>query len=141
MKEKILETLDDLGFRLNKLDALGYSFEFEGLNYLLIDDEEDENYIRLSVPSFYDRSEDNQAVCAAITERLNSSLKYVKVYEVSNSISIFYEHALFGGENYEALLEHMVACLYSAFIFATKTIAELEHAADGTETNGEGDED
>lgn len=36
MKEKILEVLDSLGFKLEEEENLGYSFNYEGLNLLFM---------------------------------------------------------------------------------------------------------
>ena len=54
MKEKILAAFENLGFNLEDIESLGFSFNYEGINYLYMYNEDDENFLNISVPSIYD---------------------------------------------------------------------------------------
>ena len=60
MKEKILAAFENLGFNLEDTDSLGYSFNYEGINYLYMYNEDDEDFLNISVPGIYDLEEDNK---------------------------------------------------------------------------------
>lgn len=79
MKEKILAAFENLGFNLEDNESLGYSFNYEGINYLYMHNEDDEDFLNISVPCIYDLEEDNKKY-EELKEKINSTLKYVKAY-------------------------------------------------------------
>ena len=47
MKEKILNAFKALGFEMENLEELGYSFDYEGLHFLLMNNKEREFDVRV----------------------------------------------------------------------------------------------
>ena len=132
MKEKILAAFENLGFNLEDIESLGFSFNYEGINYLYMYNEDDENFLNISVPSIYDLEEDNKEGYNALKEKINSSLKYVKAYTLGKGLWLFYERDLLGNEDLEEVIRHMILHLAAALMFARDSIEKID--------NGESDE-
>ena len=132
MKEKILAAFENLGFNLKDTESLGYHFYYEGVNFLYMYNEDDENFLNISVPGIYDLEEDNKENYDALKEKINSTLKYVKAYTLSDSLWLFYERDLLGNEDLEEVIRHMILHLAAALMFARDSIEKID--------NGESDE-
>lgn len=126
MKEKILETLVALGFKTENIDNTGYGFDYEGKHFLFLPDENDDDFFSICLPGIYDYKEDKIGEHCAITEKLNSSLKYVKAYTIGDSIWLFYERELMGGDDLENIIQHMIVQLDAGLRFAFNAIKEIE---------------
>lgn len=98
MKEKNLEAFARLGFCLEKSDDVGYEFEYEGMTLLYLCNEDDEDFLAIALPGFYEYDEENVATYCALSEKINASLKYVKAFTPGHSMWLCYERELFGGE-------------------------------------------
>ena len=132
MKEKILAAFENLGFNLEDNESLGFSFNYEGINYLYMYNEDDEDFLNISVPGIYNLEEDNKENYDALKEKINSTLKYVKAYTIGNGLWLFYERELIGNEDLEEVIRHMILHLAAALMFARDSIEKIE--------NGESDE-
>ena len=132
MNEKILAAFENLGFNLEDIESLGFSFNYEGINYLYMYNEDDEDFLNISVPGIYDLEEDNKENYDALKEKINSTLKYVKAYTLGDSLWIFYERDLLGNEDLEEVIRHMILHLAAALMFARDSIEKID--------NGESDE-
>ena len=132
MKEKILAAFENLGFNLEDIESLGFSFNYEGINYLYMYNEDDENFLNISVPIIYDLEKDNKEKYEELKEKINSTLKYVKAYTLGDSLWIFYERDLLGNEDLEEVIRHMILHLAAALMFARDSIEKID--------NGESDE-
>lgn len=133
MKEKILAAFENLGFNLEDNESLGYSFNYEGINYLYMHNEDDEDFLNISVPCIYDLEEDNKEKYEELKEKINSTLKYVKAYTLGKGLWLFYERDLLGNEDLEVVIRHMILHLAAALMFARDSIEKID--------NGESDED
>ena len=132
MKEKILAAFENLGFNLEDNESLGYHFYYEGINFLYMYNEDDEDFLNISVPSIYDFEKDNKEKYEELKEKINSTLKYVKAYTLGDSLWIFYERDLLGNEDLEEVIRHMILHLAAAMMFARDSIEKID--------NGESDE-
>ena len=132
MKEKILAAFENLGFNLEDNESLGYHFYYEGINFLYMYNEDDEDFLNISVPSIYDFEKDNKEKYEELKEKINSTLKYVKAYTLGDSLWIFYERDLLGNEDLEEVIRHMILHLATALMFARDSIEKID--------NGESDE-
>lgn len=132
MKEKILAAFENLGFNLEDTESLGYHFYYEGINFLYMYNEDDEDFLNISVPSIYDFEKDNKEKYEELKEKINSTLKYVKAYTLGDSLWIFYERVLLGNEDLEEVIRHMILHLAAALMFARDSIEKID--------NGESDE-
>ena len=132
MKEKILAAFENLGFNLEDNESLGFSFNYEGIYYLYMYNEDDEDFLNLSVPGIYDLEEDNKENYDALKEKINSTLKYVKAYTLGKGLWLFYERDLLGNEDLEEVIRRMILHLAAALMFARDSIEKID--------NGESDE-
>ena len=53
MKEKILEAFANLGFKLEDADGMGYVFDYEGIRFIYMYNENDENFLSIALPGFH----------------------------------------------------------------------------------------
>ena len=133
MKEKILAAFENLGFNLEDNESLGYHFYYEGINFLYMYNEDDEDFLNISVPSIYDFEKYNKEKYEELKEKINSTLKYVKAYTIGKGLWLFYERELLGNEDLEEVIRHMILHLAAALMFARESIEKID--------NGESDED
>lgn len=127
MKEQILNVFATLGFQLEEMEGFGYGFQYEGINYLYMPNEEDEDFLNIAVPAIMEIYDDNSHAALMLMDKLNSTLKYVKANKLGDSLWMFYERELFGGEDLEKLVSRMVLHLEAAMIFFRKTIADIQN--------------
>lgn len=127
MKEKIMEAFAQLGFNLTEVENLGYAFSYEGINYLYLNSDDDEEFLNISVPGIYEVDEENATTYLAVCEKINSLRKYVKAYTFGDSLWIFYERALIGDENLEKVIRHMILHLAAALVFAHDVKEKIEN--------------
>ena len=137
MKEKILEAFENLGFKLEEVDGMGYGFKYEGLNMLYMYNESDEDFLNVSLPGIMDVDESNGLQICALLERINSTLKYVKAYILGGSVWLFYERELFGDEDLMLIISRIILHLENGLRFARKSITEIE---DASENDASGDD-
>ena len=132
MKEKILAAFENLGFNLEDNESLGYHFYYEDINFLYMYNEDDEDFLNISVPGIYDLEENNKEKYNALKEKINSTLKYIKAYTLGGSLWLFYERDLLGNEDLEEVIRCMILHLAAALMFARDSIEKID--------NGESDE-
>lgn len=130
MKEKILEAFRELGFQLEETEDIGYSFCYEGMNFLCIYNGNDEEFLNISLPAIYDLENENPLLRWILPEKINSTLKYVKAYAPSDNIWLFYERELLGNEDLAQLISRMIFHLEAAIQFVRKTIKEFKKEAE-----------
>lgn len=126
MKEKILEILRELGFKLEELEGLGYGFSYEGLNYVYIPVDDDESFINITVPSVFDFNPNNVLKCYDVLNNINSTVKYAKAYKVNNSVWLFYEREVVNDEDLKQVIIHMIFRLDIAMDYVRKVRTELD---------------
>lgn len=140
MKEKILAAFENLGFNLEDNESLGYHFYYEGINFLYMYNEDDEDFLNISVPSIYDFEKDNKEKYEELKEKINSTLKYVKAYTLGDSLWIFYERDLLGNEDLEEVIRHMILHLAAALMFARDIIDKIENGESDKTTDDDNNE-
>ncbi len=126
MKEKILETLNNLGFSLTEVGTLDYAFKYEGINFLYMYNEDDEKFLNLSIPGIYDLDKEDIIKYYTLCEKINSTLKYVKAYTFNDNLWLFYERELFENDDLEELLSRMIHELTIALLVVRNTIQKME---------------
>ena len=99
MKEKILEAFKTMGFAMEELEGMGYGFDYEGKHFLYMYNEDDEDFLNISLPGVLDIDNENDTTFYQVMDKLNGTLKYVKAYKLNDSMWLFYERELFGGED------------------------------------------
>ena len=127
MKDKILEAFENLGFNLKDTESLGYTFNYESINYLYMYNEDDEDFLSISVPGIYDLAENNKEKYEALKEKINSTLKYIKAYTIGGSLWLFYERNLLDKEDLEEVIRRMILHLAAALMFARGVIDKMDN--------------
>lgn len=136
MKEKILEAFAELGFKLEQMDDFGYGFSYEGTNFIFMPNSDDEEFLNICVPGIYDLDEESPLTFIELMNKINSTLKYIKAYELGKSIWLFYERELFGDEDLAKVISRMILHLEAGLMFSRKAMAEIKsNAGDKGEDN------
>lgn len=86
------------------------------------------------MPGAYDFDEDDAGKHCALTESINSALKYIKAYNIDKSMWFFYERKILEGENIEDIIRRMIFHLQAGLLVLRKTI-------DSYDSNGEDEDD
>jgi len=126
MKEKILEAFNELGFKLEEAEEVGYTFNYENINMMWLPGGDDEDFLSIAVPGILEHEDGKTLQFCTLLERINSTLKYVKAYILCNSIWLFYERELLGNDDLPKLISRMILHLEAAHIFSNKAIKEIE---------------
>jgi hypothetical protein len=126
MKEKILEAFAELGFQLEQMDDFGYGFSYEGTNFIFMPNSDDEEFLNICVPGIYDLEEESPLSFIELMNKINSTLKYIKAYELGKSIWLFYERELFGDEDLAKVISRMILHLEAGLMFSRKAMTEIK---------------
>ena len=127
MKEQILNVFATLGFQLEEMEGFGYGFQYEGINYLFMPNEDDEEFLNISVPAILEINDDNLHAALMLMDKMNSTLKYVKANKLGDGLWLFYERELFGGEDLEKLVSRMILHLEAAMSFYRNAMANIKN--------------
>jgi hypothetical protein len=112
----VLQQLHQMGFETNVIEKIGHVFHYEDLSVLYMPNEDDEDFLQLAIPQVFDVTDENREEVSNIIERINLMLKYVKLGIVDReSVWIYYEHKLFGSEDMEMVLEHIIRTLHFTY--------------------------
>lgn len=126
MKEKVLQALNELGFKLEEVKEIGYEFEYEDSTYLYMPQDDDEDFLSISIPCIFDCTPEKADFANLLKEKINAAVKYVKTYEYGNKLWLFYEHEYFEGEDLMTVLSHMIQHLDMALKFIYKTCSAIK---------------
>ena len=122
-----MEAFGNLGFKLEDAGNGGYSFTYEGLNLLLLYNENDEDFLNIALPGIIEADDRKVLQICALMEKINSTLKYVKAYLFGDRVWMFYERELLGGEDLSQVISRMILHLEAGLQFVRKTITEIEN--------------
>lgn len=134
MKEQILDAFKALGFEMEEMEGLGYGFQYEGKHYLYMYNEDDDDFLNISIPAVLDLDDENNVGFYQVMDKLNSTLKYVKANKLNDSMWLFYERELFGGEDLKQVISRMILHLEAALMFLRRAMANSDDSDGGTET-------
>ncbi len=139
MKQKVLDTFCELGFQLELIEELDYYlFSYEGTRLMYMPSENDEHFLNIAAACVYESEGENDMVAAKLKEEINSTLKYVKAYEMGSGVWIFHEHEISEGDDLERIISLMVQSLDTAVMFAHAKLKEMEEKdEEATEENDE----
>ena len=137
MKEKILEAFKALGFEMEELEGMGYGFQYEGKHFLYMYNEDDEDFLNISLPGVLDIDDENNTTFYQVMDKLNGTLKYVKAYKLNDSMWLFYERELFGGEDLKQVISRMILHLEAALMFLRRAMADTDDSGSGTDAEAD----
>ena len=132
-----MEVFAELGFKLEQMDDFGYGFSYEGTNFIIMLNSDDEEFLNICVPGIYDFEEESPLTFIELMNKINSTLKYIKAYELGKSIWLFYERELFGDEDLMKVISRMILHLEAGLMFSRKAMSEIKENA---ENNGDEEE-
>ena len=132
-----MEAFAELGFKLEQMDDFGYGFSYEGTNFIFMLNSDDEEFLNICVPGIYDLEEESPLTFIELMNKINSTLKYIKAYELGKSIWLFYERELFGDEDLMKVISRMILHLEAGLMFSRKAMSEIKENA---ENNGDEEE-
>lgn len=135
MKEKILEAFKALGFEMEELEGMGYGFQYEGKHFLYMYNEDDEDFLNISLPGVLDIENEKDTTFYQVMDKLNGTLKYVKAYKLNDSMWLFYERELFGDEDLKQVLSCMILHLEAALMFLRRAMEDSEDSDGGAEAD------
>lgn len=133
MKEQILNTFAAMGFQLEEMEGFGYGFRYEGINYLYMPNDDDEDFLNIAVPAIVEINDENAHAAHMLMDKINSTLKYVKANKLGDSVWLFYERELYGGEDFEKLLSRMILHLEAALNFYRNAMANIKEELDSSD--------
>ena len=140
MKEEILEAFKALGFEVEDLE-IGYGFQYEGKHYLYMPNDEDEDFLNISLPAVLDIDDENNVTFYQLMDKINGTLKYVKANKLNDSMWLFYERELFGGEDLKQILSRMILHLEAGLMFLRRAMASSEEDSDDASEVTDSDSD
>ena len=146
MKEKILEAFKALGFELEYLE-IGYGFQYEAKHYLYMPNDEDDDFLNISLPAVLDIDDENHVTFYQLMDKINGTLKYVKANKLNDSMWLFYERELFGDEDLKHILSRMILHLEAGLMFLRRAMASSEEDSEDasevtdSDTDTDGKED
>ena len=126
MKEKILDAFKALGFEMEELEGFGYGFEYEGKHFLYMYNEDDEDFLNIALPAVLDMDDEDNVGFYQVMDKINGTLKYVKANKLNDSMWLFYERELFGGEDLKQILSRMILHLEAGLMFLRSAMAASE---------------
>lgn len=124
MEEKILAAFKELGFQLEDMEDLGYGFRYEGKHFLYMKSENDPEFLNITVPAVIDIDDKDDINFYKMMDQVNGTLKYVKAYELNDSMWLFYERELTGDEDLKKVLKNMILRLDNGYNFLNKNMSD-----------------
>lgn len=135
-REKIIEAFEELGFHLGQIvESEWLGFSFEGNKYMYLSDNEEEEYLSISIPYIYELKDDNFNKFVKLEEWINYASKCVKASNRDNSLWLFYERKLLNEEDLKLVISHMVMSLDYVLYTAHRFIEDLETEDENEDEN------
>ena len=127
MKQKILDALKSLGFKVNDLGENGfYGFRYESNNLMYMYNEHDDDFLNIAAPFVQEIDPDNELLYYQLMDNINSKLKYVKAYRMENDVWLFVEHELMETDDLNTVLMSMIAHLDMGVTIFHDALARIE---------------
>ena len=141
MKEKILEAFKALGFKVEDLDGTAYGFHYEGRNFLLLLNEEDEEFLNIALPCVLEPDGVDEQEFNETMEKVDSTLRYVKAYKALGGMTLFYERELSGEEDLKEVIRRMILHIEAGHFFLHHRLLKSKDDGDsGSEVGSDGTE-
>lgn len=92
MEEKVLKALKELGFKLEIVEGIGYTFQYEGNRYLYAPSIMGEELLNICIPNVCNLQENKEPFdLCHLVNKLNYTLNYVKAYILEERLWLAYE--------------------------------------------------
>lgn len=128
IKDDVTKALGILGFIPEEIEGYGQRIEYEGLNMLISDEDEEAKCVNMLVPCLFTLSEENRHMVYDALIQLCCKMKYVQpIIMFKNQIWLNYQHFVGDNDVTPELLEHMIHVLNLATINFLKIINEDDY--------------
>lgn len=114
MQEKVLETLDKMGFKTEALENNVFGFEYENTSLLFMPGGLENGLLLFCVPEIFLIEEEQLWISAVLMEKINNEICFVKSFMMGEHVALFYERELFGNDDLEETITRMVIHLHKA---------------------------
>lgn len=113
IKEQIGEYLANEGLR-PKDEEFGFYFRYQMLNFLIHWDEEDELFLRISLPSIFSCDENNRADVLEAANKVNLGRKVVKCVITDDDVWIVAEQLMDSDPKFDDFIPRTLSMLLQA---------------------------
>lgn len=112
IKEQVLKALSAHGFIPEEIEGFGFRIDYEGLNIIYSEDDEDTKCVTLILPSIFDISDDNRTAVLEAMVKLCGRMKYVQPSIMfDKQVWLNYQYYTNDNEVNADLIEHMIRVL------------------------------
>jgi len=112
IKEQVLKALSALGFIPEEIEGFGFRIDYEGLNIIYSEDDEDTKCVTLILPGIFDISDDNRTAVLEAMVKLCGRMKYVQPSIMfDKQVWLNYQYYTNDNEVNADLIEHMIRVL------------------------------
>jgi len=132
-KEKVLVALKALGFKTDKLETVAYGFHYEGKAFLFLPNEEDEEFLMITLPCV-DLDDMDEQTLTKVADRMNACQKYIKTYTARGALEISYERQLLGDEDLEKVIRNMLRSLEEGHFFLYHRLLRSDDGGDNEDS-------
>ena len=90
-KELVLDFLRKQGFTPTVDERNNVVFKYQMTTYVFFTDENDDEFFQLTMPAIYDVTEDNRELVLEAANKVNQSMKVIKVIVTQDSVWVLFE--------------------------------------------------
>lgn len=90
-KDLVLDFLRKQGFTPNVDERDNIVFKYQMTTYVFFTDENDDEFFQLAMPGIYDVTEDNREIVLEAANKVNQSIKVIKVIVTQDSVWVLFE--------------------------------------------------
>lgn len=141
MKEKVLNTLRELGFITEERTPEAYEFQYEGHTFIYLYNEHDESFINIAMPAVLDFEDADDLTTYKAADKINASLKYIKAYRFADNLWLYYEREVISDEDLSEVLSHMIYRLDAGYDYMDKVLNGDDDDDDDNDDDDDGNDD
>lgn len=132
--DKVMVELQKLGL-LPQKEEFGIVFKYQMVNYIYLDND-DEEYIKIYIPSMMNVDDDDLGMVLTILNLLNNKMKVIKFVVEDGTVWSCYEMRVHDGVSLGDMIEHAVDGLYMSYLQFNDLLKGLVKAmSDNSELN------
>ncbi|MCR5573507.1 MAG: YbjN domain-containing protein [Bacteroidaceae bacterium] len=90
-KELVLDFLRKEGFTPTVDERNNIVFKYQMTTYVFFTDENDDEFFQLTMPAIYDVTEDNRELVLEAANKVNQSMKVIKIIVTQESVWVLFE--------------------------------------------------
>ena len=124
--DKVMVELQKLGL-LPKKEEFGIVFKYQMVNYIYLDND-DEEYIKIYIPSMMNVDDDDLGMVLTILNSLNNKMKVIKFVVEDGTVWSCYEMRVHDGVSLGDMIEHAVDGLYMSYLQFNNLLKGLVNA-------------